>query len=533
MKKIIMAAAVNLCLVSIFTVASFGYEVVWENIGKENTKVKAVLVRPDNPEVIYFGSERGLYGSEDGGKNWKNISAITGQNKRVNFLYFDPTNTDCVYAASASGLFTSLNQGRDWRRIFKGKNSWENDCTALAVLSDIMYLGTKAGFFVSKDKGRSWHKLGGKLANAHVLAVKAGAKNSGCVYAASTQGVYKIREEGDYWESISVSHAVEDEDNIQDYDEDSDEQVRVSSVRDINIDPNRINYLYLATSQGIYQSSDAGNAWESLPSFGLLSSDIKLLLVLGDSSLYAASKTGIYTYQGQRWLDLSSGLNSVDITSLDFDNRGNIYAACQEGLFRANIKSISNSTSSGFLSLYTKNEPAISKVQEAAIRYAEVQPQKIQQWRRQAAKRAILPRLTIGIDRDIDRTVSNSIWGTYGTTNGSAGKYYVGPDDETRYDNRGWGVALTWELSDLIWSDSQTSIDTRSRLMVQLRQDVLDEVTKTYFERLRVKMELDSIALEDRKKRVEKELRLEELSASLDALTGGYFSASTTSLASR
>jgi hypothetical protein len=60
--------------------------------------------------------------------------------------------------------------------------------------------------------------------------------------------------------------------------------------------------------------------------------------------------------------------------------------------------------------------------------------------------------------------------------------------------------------------------------MVQLRDDILDEVTKLYFERIRVKMELNSLSLEERKKRFEKELRLQELTASLDAFTGGYFS---------
>jgi len=60
--------------------------------------------------------------------------------------------------------------------------------------------------------------------------------------------------------------------------------------------------------------------------------------------------------------------------------------------------------------------------------------------------------------------------------------------------------------------------------MVQLRDDILDEVTKLYFERLRVKMELDNLSIEDRKKRWEKELRLKELTASIDAMTAGFFS---------
>lgn len=60
--------------------------------------------------------------------------------------------------------------------------------------------------------------------------------------------------------------------------------------------------------------------------------------------------------------------------------------------------------------------------------------------------------------------------------------------------------------------------------MVELRDDILDQVNKLYFERLRLKMELASLSIEDLKKRNEKELKLQELTASLDALTGGYFS---------
>jgi len=60
--------------------------------------------------------------------------------------------------------------------------------------------------------------------------------------------------------------------------------------------------------------------------------------------------------------------------------------------------------------------------------------------------------------------------------------------------------------------------------MVELRDDILDEINKLYFERLRVKSELDNLAIEDRSKRFDKQLKFEELTASLDSLTGGYYS---------
>jgi hypothetical protein len=223
-------------------------------------------------------------------------------------------------------------------------------------------------------------------------------------------------------------------------------------------------------------------------------------------------------------------LAAGEIYALSLDKENNLYAGCEKGLFKADKQSAGYNKSGNNISAYYQNEPRIDEVQQAAVKYAEVEPEKILRWRKQAAKRAFLPRVTISADHDSNRTVSNSIWGTYSSynTNGNVvtapGRYYVGPDDETNYNNKNWGVSLTWELGDLIWSDAQTSIDVRSRLMVELRNDILDEVTKLYFERLRVKMELDNLSIEDRKKRQEKELRLEELAASLDAITGGYFS---------
>ena len=59
--------------------------------------------------------------------------------------------------------------------------------------------------------------------------------------------------------------------------------------------------------------------------------------------------------------------------------------------------------------------------------------------------------------------------------------------------------------------------------MVQLRNDILDEVTKLYFERRRLAVELERGAFSESEEEL-KHLRLEELTASIDALTGGYMS---------
>jgi hypothetical protein len=87
-----------------------------------------------------------------------------------------------------------------------------------------------------------------------------------------------------------------------------------------------------------------------------------------------------------------------------------------------------------------------------------------------------------------------------------------------------WDASLTWQLSDLIWSSDQTSIDSRSKLMVELRNEVLDQVTRIYFERRRLQVELAACAYPDKGERMAAEMRVDELTALIDGYTGGEFS---------
>jgi len=196
---------------------------------------------------------------------------------------------------------------------------------------------------------------------------------------------------------------------------------------------------------------------------------------------------------------------------------GDLYVCAARGLFKTNALYFKGQQAQRVISVYFKDEPEISEVQRAAIKYAEVSPEKIERWRKQATKKAWLPQVSVGLDRE-----ASDLW------HWETGSTTKSIDDSLRKGREyvGWDVSISWDLGELIWNEDQTSIDVRSRLMVELRDDILDNVTKLYFERIRLKMEIDSIPIEDYRKRMDKELRLKELTASLDALTGGYFSGS-------
>ena len=92
-------------------------------------------------------------------------------------------------------------------------------------------------------------------------------------------------------------------------------------------------------------------------------------------------------------------------------------------------------------------------------------------------------------------------------------------DDITSGNDEAWSISLTWQLGDIIWNNAQTSIDNRSKLMVQLRDDVLNEVTRMYFERRRLQIDMFMSPPADMKSTIEKDLRLQELTANIDSLT--------------
>ena len=508
-KVIVLLGALILCLPMTYCAA----DLVWQDIGRGMTDVSAVLVGPDDPRVIYAGSADGLFKTEDGGMNWKNILSMAGQKRKVNFLLVDPKDKNILYAAAKQGVFYSVNAGRNWNRIFSGKNAFESECVSVAVLPSGIYLGTKAGLFISKDRGRTWNKESGKIGESPVLAISFDVNEPDYIYAACLDGVYQTRDSGKTWERIFVSHPVENGDEGTEPEEETDEEMRFSDIRYISIDPHNTNQVYLATRKGVYISRDKGKTWEAMTEYGLLSREIEFILV--KSAIYAVTKSGVFEYKNERWHELTLGLVTNNIRFLAQDKPGNLYAACDNGLFRAELKNSPKEEKGSLISLYGKDEPKISEVQEAAIRYAEVEPEKIKAWRNQAAKKAFMPQLSIGVDRN-----TSDLWHW---ESGSTTK----PEDDNLvrgHDSIDWDVSLSWDLSELIWNNDQTSIDVRSRLLVELRDDILDQATKLYFERLRVKAEMDDLSIEDRKKRFEKELRLQELSAMLDALTGGYFS---------
>ena len=84
-------------------------------------------------------------------------------------------------------------------------------------------------------------------------------------------------------------------------------------------------------------------------------------------------------------------------------------------------------------------------------------------------------------------------------------------------------MALAWDLGDAAFHPEEVDVSRELRALVQLRADVLDEVTQLYFERQRALAE--AALLPEGDARVGAlALRARELAARLDGWSGGWWS---------
>ena len=487
----------------IFCVACLADEAWTPVSGIKDPDIKEIMASPCEKGVMYASASKTLHISKDMGKTWSSVFSTSGDANIINFI---GASEGGVFVCTERGLFRSRDGISNWKRIFKGLISEENNVLCIAFLDDNIYIGTGGGLFISNDSGATWKKDTGEAGN---ISIKWISFLDNEILLVTENGVYIGRDSK--WKRIFVSYTEEAE-----FDGDSTDSSAVAS-RPINsafVDKKR---SFLATDYGIFLSEDKGLSWKRFPSQGLFSQKVKRLL--SDDALFAATDKGVFVFNDENeiWVSLYKGMSASKVRSLSIDN-AKLWAATDKGLYRTDLKNAVLFSEKDRLDFEKnniigrfENEPAIREVQELAIKYAEVHPEKIKEWRSAASKKALLPDLSVGLDRYVTDY--------YHWDAGQNPDVLVKGDDVVS-----WDVTMAWDLGELVWNDDQTSIDTRSRLMVQLRDDILDEITRTYFERRRLQIETHLSPPKDLRKELEIDLRIQELTADLDALTGGYFS---------
>lgn len=212
--------------------------------------------------------------------------------------------------------------------------------------------------------------------------------------------------------------------------------------------------------------------------------------------------------------DLQSRVTSLTNNALS-KARGQLrVAAAQEQLVIREGKVVSNDVVKKVLMRFA-GEPTVREVQNQVVEYVRVHPDVVDSWRTRARVRALAPRFSAEgqgtNDQDL-RKVTN--------LDNAAAEIESSTDSVTGRLT----LEARWDLDRLIFEPQEMAVSREAVRTANLRDRVLEETTRRYFERRRLQVDLELQPPTDLTDRVRKELRLQELTADLDAFTGGWFS---------
>lgn len=498
-----------------------------------------ITPHPYDPLKLLAVSEKEVY-LREGNQSWRKLISLPGGSASFQKLIAHPNLPEKIFLLTEEGVIETNLKGTPPRWIFREANPEKNRVYSFAIHPDDpkrLYVGTERGLFRSPDGGKSWLEPFEWPENQPIEFVSFLTSPSSPLLLGTPRELFFAKDEEDPFESgfsLPLS-SLEEEGLSEETGKEIEKPVHLPRFTSLAFSHKDLSRVWVGTSEGVFESRDGGVAWEKLPERGLEERRIRDL-VFSDSlgQLLAATSRGVVRFHPteRRWERLPLGLiqspPSLVLRSLPGNESEVLLVAAGGDLLEWKLESFEapyrNPTlipSPEHVELFQKwirLEPSAQEIQKAAIRYADLGNGKIKRWHWASRMRAFIPDLSLGKDISFDPTIDIDRGGA-----ATPDEFIRGPEEISKR----WNFDVTWELGDLLWSSAQTSIDSRAKLLVELRESILSQVTRIYFERRRVQMEIAlSGSPTNAQDYFDLLLRYEELTAQLDALTGGFLSRS-------
>ncbi len=519
---------------------------------------------------IFIGTGNGVLVSKDEGKTWEDFgtSQLLKNNKGLSFINWISVDKERnrIYIATNFGAYYSELNTPGWHKIFESTKTGSKTINSLSEDNDLsdegidssdsededdyftggqinsitvnenqIYLSTNDGFWICENNSRNECKRLNQGLEPNNLSGNYEAfyslKIDNELFLAASSGVYLFDNENISWQNISES--------IQKL---SDGRI---NARHIYVDAKQ--NLWTVCGSGIYKSTDHGKSWEK-KSNGLGKNVDGLqgafyLFELNDI-LYAATESGIYLFNNEKdlWEDLSSGIRTKESTKNVYwlaELKGRLYAATDEGLFVlqelkqiAEDKDQKNTTlilkgkiETGFANL-NEIEPSVIEVQKQALKFSSLPTTNdYKRYRFQARFRNLVPK--VGVDLNRTGTNTDYLQSDKGISTNVSLNNDFNASKTSRYQKDGKAfkqLSVQWNTDQFLYDDEIRYILNQARLTANIKENLLDDVTKIYFQRRRLQLENLNAQPKDEISRLSTELQVAELTGQLDSRTGGWFS---------
>jgi hypothetical protein len=158
-----------------------------------------------------------------------------------------------------------------------------------------------------------------------------------------------------------------------------------------------------------------------------------------------------------------------------------------------------------------KKEPSVQEAQREALRFFNIDPGAVKAMRRRASVKGLMPQLETryrqnrsNLDVDTRNTTIQDDPFLFDAVEGTVHEFQVG---------------LRFNLPSLVFNAEVLDVGS----LAILQEGVLKEVTRLYYTRRRLQIDLILNPPREAATRISKELRIDELTSTLDAMTGELF----------
>ncbi len=355
----------------------------WELIGLyrglDNTHVSGIGFDPTNRDILFVGTEAGIYRSDDGGSTVQNVL----KSGYITAIQIAAGNPAIGYAASHSAynapdgvVRKTVDNGRSWRRISNGSLPTGHHILKLIIDpedEDVLYLLAGEGRFTcgpavlyeSSDGGKNWAQIAANL--GQIMDVALNPNNPNMLYVTTygdvwDEGYKCIKDDpkggflhrgtfanGWQWEQVTTAENVGSRNALLWLDADDQQAIRLVDVER--------SQLWESVDEGstwnlISNGDSWGSGWTSHAYGGSFNgdaltigtdlSDPDALLWIDSQFAYATRNDGrhfdaIYTENrgGNKWQ--STGIDNIIMVDLAIDaDSTHLYAALADmGCFRS------------------------------------------------------------------------------------------------------------------------------------------------------------------------------------------------------
>jgi len=491
----------------------------WKLVYQPRQRVVKTIVSKD--EQIFIGTGNGVKVSKDKGKTWKDfdtkdLEKDENGNASINWVEI---YEDRIYIATSFGAYESNLEKAKWEKIFESAKSDSFNINSIFIDNDKKYLCSNDGLWICEggnctrsNKGIKPNVESGNYEALFIL------KNEEDLYLSTSNGIYKFNLADQSWQDISDGLG-----RLPD---------NRTNCRHLLIDDK--NNLLAACGRGVYKYEE--KLWRDI-SQGIKENidgfNEVYYLFENKDILYAATASGVYELKDNSWKELAGGIrtkeNNKNVYFLASYN-DDLYAGTDEGLFSLLLTPyplplvLKGEIEKNFTNLQ-ELEPSAIEVQKQALRFSSLPTNNdFKRYRTQARVRNIVPRVSF----DINSTNVNSNYSQFqkgiSTDISLNNKFDSDKTLQLQQDGKNYKqLSVYWNTGQLIYDDEVTNILNQARYTANIKENLLDDVTKIYFQRRKAQLEnlyLENLPLSEKIKR---DLEIAELTSQIDSRTGGWF----------